>query len=195
MKNLLLICLVASACVHVRLPTGFRDVYDEPRNRYVDLRQCEPEFPLGITPGVGLSREDREQLIRAVDWWNRQFDREIFTIAGENDPSVSVVDYKKGAYLCGRKIAVAYLHSITSSGCIVDAPIEIECGLDNYPIWVSYRVFRHELGHVLGLDDTSYSYSIMYRYSYSSSSVKIRSVDEITDSRRAALLRMYPELR
>ena len=189
MKKLLttICCLVAVSCVHFRLGSAFIDDYSEKQNKYVELRQCKT--PLGIVPDDSLSAEDILVLLAAVEFWNQQIGREMFHILDgyETDMHIaSIVGYKEGAYFCDDNVAKTHLKYDIETGCIGSANINITCGLNNYPEWTQYFVMRHELGHVLGLDDSDSSWSIMYR-----SVDRLGEINEIRDSEKAALERMY----
>jgi hypothetical protein len=152
-----ILTLALSACSHVRLGSYFQESYDESSQQWIQLRPCSLPF---VVDTDGLSERDRQAVQSAIDYWNGAIERRIF-VTGDRSFDSPVVSIRYPAEsIYSDNAAVAFPH--ISSRCITGALVVLIHPLDSYPEWSQQRILRHELGHALGLDDSSKKWHLMY---------------------------------
>lgn len=168
--------LLLCSCVHVRANSLYTDFYNLAKNEYTELKQCKLPIPVSFD---GLSNEDADKVRDGLRFWEVYAGRRLF-----------IESYRaKVVFKNYNDIYYGDTGAVTSNfwnrnGCIIFSRVIFMHQLSTLAEWEQVFVIRHEIGHVLGLDDSDNRFNIMYRY------VKM-NVDRPSDSEVKALRRFY----
>ena len=155
MYKLLLIMLL-NGCVHIRRNDLYLDAFNASRQEYLDLHQCNLPIPVAFK---GLSAVEKFQVIDGFNFWSTLAGQTLFVES--TAPRLIISNYTEPYY--GRTAAWA-TNYWDENGCIVASKIDFMYPLADLGEWHGSFVAKHELGHVLGLDDSDDRWHIMYRY-------------------------------
>lgn len=128
------------------------------------LRHTCCKLPVTVQLQDVDNRKVEAALHRAMGYWTVETGREMFRITRE-DPDV-VVTYGHPAMAAPRKVGARRYGRIqyeTENGCFKSGKIQVAPDLSDYTVDIIETTMRHELGHVLGLEDTMGSLDVMGR--------------------------------
>ena len=141
LMKIALVTLVSQSCAHYRI--GHKSSFDKAT---AGPRICGVAT---LAPANNLPREVIEALDRAVEYWNDLLGL-TFAVSTKGDKAGHiVVKFKKMSSLGTWR----YRKIDPVTKCVLRGRIALREGVqDRYSTYIIETIFRHELGHALGLD-------------------------------------------
>ena len=191
MKYLWIVFLLLAQCSYIRIGSLYTEIHDPNSNRWIELHQCFPPVFIGWDDTLG--EEGRTALDDAIMYWNDVTNQKLFFNLGKlpflisdvMQASIVPVSQNTTQWRCDTCLAVTHITMYKPgimTGCIAGAHIEVK---DNFLVlqpWQQNLTMRHELGHVLGLDDSDNRYSLMckklddIKYNYELSESELQAI-------------------
>lgn len=151
--------LLLTGCAHVRNNSLYIDTYNPQIKQYVDAHYCK----LPIRVYLDLPYNDSIRVKNGLAFWERYAGNQIFTVVEKNEPYDAVfqnyLNEYHGPILGKTKNVLSRM-----DGCIFNSVVYFFNPLNTHNEWTADFLVRHEVGHVLGLDDSMDDYRIMYGY-------------------------------
>ena len=148
--------LALSGCSWIGQSAYYTNIYSQAHQANIDLHQCAPFVLYRYSSNVDTNQ--RKTIEQALEWWSEQVNV-VFVESDEGEPDLYFTNNEHEYH---GNIEAKTTFKSNDDGCISDATTVFMYSLDGLPWWKKQLVVRHELGHVLGLKDSSNSRSIMF---------------------------------
>ena len=152
----LIFALMLNGCVHWRLSHSYMDFYEPKSQQYLELRQCS--LPITVSFN-SLMEHDKAKIRDGLSFWEHHAGQKLFV---ESNEARVVFENSTESYY-GRAGGITH-NTWDSKGCILLSRVKFMYPLASLSEWDAQFIVRHELGHVLGLDDSYDQLNIMYQF-------------------------------
>lgn len=144
--------------------------------------QCDKNLPIFYMIGENVPADIYEIINKSFEYWNSfsnkklfmqiEYIQEVYDSGGGITP-VGLGELKSNV---GGKVAVKYNEI---DGCIFKTKLVLNFDIQYLPTSMQNNIIRHEIGHLLGFDDSNDENGIMHRSVSSRDGIKNLSLKEI----------------
>jgi len=160
-----LLFLLTSCATTIQPPLSSIDVQYIITENMKPAHQCDKSLPVFYMIGVNVPADIYMVITESFNYWNSLSNKKLFMQIGyikevyDSEGGITPISLGALPSKVGGRTRVGY----DIDGCIFETKIVLNFDIQYLPVSMQHNIVRHEIGHLLGLDDSNNKEGIMNR--------------------------------